>query len=78
MKAILLENVYHKGRRYIAGDELNLDAVTAGNFERAGIAIIDAPSKQADAATELPPVAQIERSTGDKPPKSKKAARGKK
>ena len=78
MKAILLENVYHKGRRYIAGDELNLDAVTAGNFERAGIAIIDAQPKQAEEATELPPIAQIEPNPGDKPPKSKKSARGQK
>lgn len=43
MKVILLENVLLRGQRHKAGASLDLDAETAERFERAGIAIIDAP-----------------------------------
>lgn len=45
MKAILLANVLYKGQRYKVGDELDLDVVTAGQFEREGLAFIEAMPK---------------------------------
>lgn len=78
MKAVLLENVLYKGQRYKAGQELNLDAVTAGMFERSGLAHIEAPPKLPDPAPEPLPVKKKTRSTGKKTSTEKKSARGQK
>lgn len=78
MKVVLLENILHKGQRYKAGASLELDADTAGNFERAGVAIIEAPPKPVAVAPELPHVEQKAVRAGDKPSRSKKGARGQK
>lgn len=83
MKVVLLANVLHKGQRYKAGMELNLDAVTAGQFERAGLAFIEPlpkaeVPKKADSGEELPRVEKKTRSTGKKTSTAKKASRGQK
>lgn len=83
MKAILLENVLHKGQRYKAGAELDLDAVTAAQFKRAGIAHVeDAPKPPAPKplaiAQELPVAEKKTARAGKKASASKKAARGQK
>ena len=78
MKAVLLENVLYKGQRYKAGQELNLDAVTAGMFERSGIAHIETPPKPVENPPALPSAEKKTRSTGRKTSAAKKSTRGQK
>jgi hypothetical protein len=78
MKAILLANILHKGRRYAAGEELNLDAVTAGQYARAGLVHIEAAPKTPAMASDLSPVERKAPRAGKKACTSKKAARGQK
>ena len=88
MKAILLENILHKGQRYKAGAVLDLDAVTAAQFRRAGIAHVeDAPKPPAPKppapkppaiAPDLPSAARKQGRTGKKASTSKKSTRGQK
>lgn len=83
MKAILLENILHKGQRYKAGAVLDLDAVTAAQFRRAGIAHVeDAPKPPAPKppaiAPDLPPVGRKTSRAGKKASTSKKSTRGQK
>lgn len=83
MKAILLENILHKGQRYKAGAVLDLDAVTAAQFRRAGIAHVeDAPKPPAPkppaVAPDLPSAARKQGRTGKKASTSKKSTRGQK
>lgn len=82
MKAVLLANVLHKGQRYSAGAELNLDAVTAGIFERAGLAFIEptpkaTPPKSDGSPSDLPQVEKKTRPAGKKTSTPKKRAGGK-
>lgn len=78
MKAILLANVLHKGRRYSAGEALNLDVVTAGQFERAGLAQIEAAPKEAASPSNLPSAERKTKQAGKKASTPKKAGRGQK
>lgn len=78
MKAILLANVLHNGRRYSAGEELNLDVVAAGKFERAGLARIEAAPKQPASAPDSPPVERKAKPAGKKASAPKKAGKGQK
>lgn len=78
MKAILLANVLHNGRRYSAGEELNLDVVTAGKFERAGLVRVEAAPKQPASAPDLPSAERKAKPAGKKASAPKKAGKGQK
>lgn len=78
MKAILLANVLHNGRRYSAGEELNLDVVTAGKFERAGLVRVEAAPKQPAGAPDLPSAERKAKSVGKNASAPKKAGKGQK
>lgn len=77
MKAILLTNILYKGKRYLAGEELNLDVVVMQQLTTRGLVRVDAETTEApvvvpQAAVDAP---KEDKATG-KTPKSKSARKG--